>query len=344
MAKHHYLPAAFIGRFSDQTVGPMRDRMIWVNNSMAGKIMQTTPSGIGFKRGLYNLSDGRDIDHWQYEANLGHVLDDIAQGHDISLDDYIRVAVPFVAGLFVRGREFNQRFEGMPMIKHLKENDLLNADNTNISRSIRLQRLLAPVASAHWKILHNQPGQPPLVSNDIGLVPTKNLETGDIGWAIPLDTRTILGIFPCKKRRIADFTSHQWRVQMDHLSPNPAIFVGFHEQLAKSANEFVFGPTRQSVAAVAAGHSKQPEDLAIIMEGAWNDLFSGADLRKHEFEWHYLAAIANKNVSPHADEMYVFQLEDVGLTKWSPPILMLSGDDPKTGISFEGNELYLDLD
>src|SRR5947209_6550054 len=114
MAKDHYLPAAFIGRFSQDTLGALRDRHIWVNNGKARKILKSTPASIGYKKGLYNLKDGSNIDKWDYESSLNITLTKISNRQQISLDDWLRIAVPFITGLFVRGKEFNRRYEAIP--------------------------------------------------------------------------------------------------------------------------------------------------------------------------------------------------------------------------------------
>src|SRR6266702_1208123 len=200
MAKDHYLPAGFIGRFSSDTTGAYRDRRLWTYNSKAGKTLNTAASAIGYKKGLYNLHDGKTVDKWDYEGPLNRVLDDIAQSKEITLDDWVRIAVPFVTGLFVRGKEFNERYENMPLIKGLADN--LNPDNTNGSRILRLQRQLAPVMAARWVVLHNADPNTAIISNDLGLVLTQDATTKAVGWAIPLDPKTVLGIFPQKMRVI----------------------------------------------------------------------------------------------------------------------------------------------
>jgi len=345
MAKDHYLPAAFIGRFSKKNTGPARNRPIWVNNSRASKVIQTTPSNIGFKRGLYNLSNGKSIDGWGYEQQLNRVLNDIGKGKSISLDDYLRVAVPFVTGLFVRGKEFNVRYENIPTIKHLAESDLINPDNTNMSRAMRLQKMLTPVTSARWVVLHNHSNGIPILSNDLGLVPTMDMLTGDTGWAVPLDASTVLGVFPSKSRHIATFHSGSWWAQIEHVYPDPQMFIGINNEIAKTADEFVFGPTKESVESVVATREKQPDDFAYIMEWSWTKMFTGRELSQYDFHWYYLAGIAHKNVLPEGSKPYRFILEDVGMgEKWSPSIPLLPGDNnASTGITFEKNSLYLNL-
>jgi hypothetical protein len=345
MAKDHYLPAAFIGRFSDETTERRRNRSIWIHNGKANKILVTTPSAVGYKTGLYNLANGTDIDKWSYEDSLNRVLGRISEGKVLSLDDYLRVAVPFVTGLFVRGKEFNKRYEEMPTIKHLAESDLINTDNTNMSRIIRLQRMLAPVTTARWVVLHSTAAQP-VISNDLGLTLTKNLANGEIGWAIPLDKQTILGIFPLKRRSIAYYEHCVWTANIEHLYPDPSMFEGINEQIAKSASEFVFGPTRESVAGVQPSITKSAEDLAIVMEAGWNEVFERKEYAAHERDWQYLSAIANLNLNPRNALRYEFKVTDLDIkNKWFPTLYFMPSDRTlsPSGIEFSTNEMYLNM-
>lgn len=345
MAKDHYLPAAFIGRFSQDTSGALRNRHIWVNNGKAGKILSTTPSSIGYKKGLYALKNGSDIDKWNYEGLLNRVLTDISNSKQISLDDWLRVAVPFVTGLYARGKEFNKRYEAIPTIKHLTEQNLVNPDNTNGARAMRLQRLLGPVTAARWVVLHST-AKTPIITNDLGLTLTKNLADGDIGWAIPLDRQTVLGIFPRKLRNIGSWDGERWYANIEHLHPVPEVFSGINVEIAKSASEFVFGPTRESVKAVTPASDKKAEDLAIIMEARWNEVFSRKEYVAHAKDWEMLSAIANLNLDIDRALTYNLNLEDLDLKhKWSPPIYFIPANLTPfpSGVGFYHDQMILNL-
>jgi hypothetical protein len=345
MAKDHYLPAAFIGRFSLSTATRIRERAVWTYNSKAKKLLLVAPSAIGHRKGLYNTSDGNTVDKWKYEDQLGRVLDSLAHADDITLDDWIHVAVPFAAGLFVRGREFNERYESMPLINELQKSGLISPDNTNVSRILRLQRQLAPVAAARWVVLHNQGGLP-LVSNDLGLVLTQNLENGEAGWAIPIDTKTILGIFPRKFREIATYRDDRWYADIEHLYPNPTTFSGFNHQIARSATEFIFGPDEDSVKALTKYVDGEGPDLPIVMEAPWSKMFSREELIAHEADWRAVASIANLNLTPDTALEHNFSFNDLDLKdKWFPPVLGLATNLTAfpSGVGFHDNKMCLNL-
>jgi hypothetical protein len=346
MAKHHYLPAAFIGRFSFSTATHMREREVWTYNNKSKKLLPVTPAAIGYRKGLYNLSGGQAVDKWEmYENQLGRVLDSLAHADKVTLDDWIHVAVPFVAGLFVRGKEFNERYESMPVIKGLQQNGLISQDNTNGSRILRLQRQLSPVVAARWVVLHNQ-GDLSLVSNDLGLMLTQNLENGEAGWAIPIDTKTILGIFPRKFREIAAYRDGSWYANIEHLYPNPTILSDFNRQIASSATDFIFGPDENSVKPLTKYVDDEGPDLPALMEGAWANIFSREELTAHDADWRTIASIANLNLTPEAAFEHQFSLNDLDLkNKWFPPMLFLSVNLTAfpSGVGFHNNKMYLNL-
>ena len=345
MTNHHYLPAAFIGRFSLSTTVRVRKRAVWMYSSKAQRLLLVSAETIGHRKGLYSLADGGTVDKWKYEDQLGRVLDSLAHADTMTLDDWIHVAVPFVTGLFVRGKEFNKRYESMPVIEELQQSRLISPDNTNFSRILRLQRQLAPVAAARWVVLHNQ-GDLSLVSNDLGLGLTQNLENGEGGWAIPIDTKTILGIFPRKFREIATYRDGRWYATIEHLYQNSTILSDFNRQIACSATEFIFGPDENSVKPLANYVDGEGPDLPTLMEAAWANIFSREELAAHEADWRTVASIANLNLAPDAALEHTYSLNDLDLkNKWFPPVFFLATNLTAfpSGVGSYDNKMCLNL-
>ncbi len=348
MAKDHYLPAGFIGRFSSDATGAYRDRKLWTYNVKARKTLNTAASAIGYKKGLYNLHDGRTVDKWDYEGPLNRVLDDIANSKDVTLDDWVHIAVPFITGLFVRGKEFNERYENMPMMKEFMKSGMVNPDNTNGSRIMRLQRQLSPVIAARWVVLHNSDPTTPMISNDLGLVLTQDSNNGAVGWAIPLDPQTVLGIFPQKVRRIARYNGSTWYANIEHLRPSAGMFKGMNEQVARASREFIFGADESSMETNKQYTGVEVEEkMSVIMEGPWAQMFSGKELVAHEAEWQIVAGLANLNLSPDEIPKHEFSLEDLNLqNKWSPPIVLFPANLTPfpSGVGIRGNDMVLALE
>lgn len=346
MAKDHYLPAGFIGRFSSDTAGAYRKRRLWVYNWKASKTLNTAAGAIGYKHGLYNLHGGKTIDKWGYEGPLNRVLDDLVQGKEITLDDWVRIAVPFVTGLFIRGKEFNERYESLPLIKVAAGR--LTPDNTNGSRILRLQRQLAPVMAARWVVLHPVGlGATPFISNDLGLVGTLNAVTNAVGWAIPLDPKTLLGIFPQKMRAIGRFDSGVWRANIEHVSPPAALLQGMNEQIARTSQEFIFGASKADVDAYKQDTGVEAVDqMPFVMEYAWAKTLSYRELAAHAEDWWRVASIANLNLSPDQALNHHFGLKDLDIeNKWVPPMVFLSINTTEfpSGVGFHGDDMLLNL-
>ena len=82
-----------------------------------------------------------------YESRFAVALDGLISG---SLDAaiWLRVLVPFVAGVLVRGPDFNHRFTRRTQGFQFTP----DKDNINSVRLLELQRLLAPVLAARWQV------------------------------------------------------------------------------------------------------------------------------------------------------------------------------------------------
>lgn len=315
-------------------------------NSKADKILSTSGSAIGYKNELYSLQDGNTIDRWDYEVSLNRVLDDITQGKEITLDDWVRIAVPFIAGLFVRGKEFNNRYENMISIKGLS-GGLLNPDNTNGGRILRLQRQLAPIMAARWGVLHNTNAAMSIISNDLGLVLTQDTASKAVGWAIPLDPATVLDIFPQKMQVIGHYYSGTWYASIEHRSPSATMFQGINEQIARASNEFIFGANKIDIETFKQYTGVDIENkTSIIMEAPWSQTFSGQELIAHERDWRMVASIANLNLSPNRALRYKFRAEDLEANnKWTPPMEFLPANltEFPSGVGFRNKEMLLNL-
>jgi hypothetical protein len=169
MARDHYVPASVLGRFSAEPVSRVRDRRLVVGRS--GKVFSAKAESIGFVNKLYDVSstglwlasgaeDPGSVDRMisGYESQLPDVLDllDLLdRTARVPLRAWLRVLVPFIAAMFVRGRDFGARFEGRPVVRAAGAS---GRDNTNRARLLELQRLLAPVTCARWVVLHQAGG------------------------------------------------------------------------------------------------------------------------------------------------------------------------------------------
>ena len=213
MPLHHYLPATYIARFSNDDNVRRRKRIIYGGNNNNGKIFKTTAEKVGAINNFYTLVEAKDepdlIDNiWEkYESKLNEAIDGLINSR-INAITWARVLVPFVTCMLIRSPDFNTRFERRILEIQL-DLEKLSPDNINFGRILEIQRLLTPILAANW-IVFNIQGNEELITNDIGYAPFRNLPTGEIGFSIPLDTKHILGIMPRKERIIAYAENNEW--------------------------------------------------------------------------------------------------------------------------------------
>ncbi|MGX7680670.1 DUF4238 domain-containing protein [Jatrophihabitans sp. DSM 45814] len=347
MARDHYLPAAFIGRFSDDTAGARRDRQIFVRRRDQTEVFSTTPSKIARVHDLYTMSkdDGPpdSVDEiWQaYESKIGPALDDLCNGKGISLNVWLRVLVPFITSKFVRGKDFDERFRRRPVIQTLQGTSVVEQD-FNRARMMELQRLLAPVMAARWVVIHKTGGAP-FLCNDLGLSATSDPSTGAQGWAVPLGPNDALGIFPRRQRTIARWGAMGWTAEIDHRDL-PRVEVGSHNQaLAIVTTEFMFGSSSRELRRAASFYPDARPNPELTME-RWPQ---NHRLRLvHEYEWHRLVTASVKPFAALSKMRKPFQriTPDVLARGWHP-VMILSVNLPEflTGLSLNGESIRLDL-
>lgn len=355
MAKDHYIPAAYIGRFSGKSKGRARERPIAVYNVRSKTIRTVKASSIGARKGMYKLVEGDrdesqlndDIDNWAaYETSIPRVLDQICNREGISLDDWVHVAVPFVTGLFVRGREFDTRYESRPgMAESMQKGDVLRAAIINGGRALEMCRLLAPVMAARWTIIRG-PSHCRLISNDRGLAATQDRNTGQLGWVVPLDKNTALGIFPQTERVLARWTGTDWTAHLVHgeLSPSDT-FDDLNRKLATCCNEFIYGCS-EALMKPLRKHAVKQVDPEWLMEFNWAQI-SRQQRVAHERDWYTVSKIAATNMPPDNVRDYDFSDRMGANDRWSPPIYWipsnLSSFPPGISVSRSSLKLTLDL-
>lgn len=334
---HHYLPAGFIGRFSADTTGPLRERPVFVLEPDKDNAAATKAESIGYEKDLYTLygavnnqTPNAVDDVWAlYEQRLGPALDELAKPGQktISANTWLRVLVPFVTGLFVRGAEFGKRYEARPTVKSLYGADSAFAtpewrsDNTNNSRLIEFQRLLAPVMAARWVVMHTK-GSHPVITNELGFTIFQPPDGSDPGIAIPIGPNTILGIirtWPTHGRLVMqDRGTGQWRAFIDHRTLTENDQINFNEAMANISRGFIAGPDAVSLEPHKEALARK-KLKAELVEAFWpNPLVRVA----HEFEW-YRAATAISKKSGNLTQAAMQDMDwDVIARDWAPMVIL----------------------
>ena len=358
MARDHYLPAAFIGRFSDESRPGLsaRERRVWVAHtprrrpSNPATIVYCRASTVGYSNDLYDLprqhlpGNAQDqpasVDSWRYEPELPHVLDELCNGGTLSLSDWLHVAVPFVAGLFVRGTDFNARYEsrlGGISEKIEAESPGWSSFNTNFARATEMSCLLVPIMAASWTV-HHAPLAIDIVTNSVGLIPSFDPRLRRTGWAIPLDPKAVLMLLPGNRRCFASHGDKDWNAVIEHLSQPPSFFVGLNVTAAQCAPEFIIGPTRESVEGPAGLLSpKDPQQLAAMFDLGWKTQTGLSTTARDVALWAQAAAIADSNVSPlEVLQQRSLSWGSVDTSRWIPTAIVMDN-----GTGAPGHKLLL---
>jgi tetratricopeptide (TPR) repeat protein len=347
MPRDHYLPASVIGRFATDNAGPARERLVFVLRRGQKTAYQMRAKNIGYAKDLYSVSPELALDGTStsvdpklhgYEPALPQALDLLDRSAEIDITTWLRTLVPYVASVFVRGNDFIPRFQERPSVAGAST--LNTSENANAARFIELERLLAPVCCAQWTVLHKAGGES-FVLNDLGLIGTTNLSTGEAGWAVPISKDSVLGIFPEQRRPVAQYRAGKWWALIAHGPLNAMAARGFNDATARFATSYLIGPDPQVAERLAPliGENSDPRNL---ME-SWP--FEGKTLRAHAWDWHRLISATAANLAP--DELGDLHNIDIeALAKgWCPPIgIILNMREFPTGLARVGNMIELTME
>lgn len=290
--KQHFLPAAFIGRFSEAQTGASRKRQVWVVRRGEQRPHKSAARRVGFALDLYTLIDPSELDAtlidqmWStVEATLPEALDDLVAGRDgkMAARPWAQTLVPFFASLFVRGPEFTRRFETRlrDALGDSYEEAVRNPDNTNFARLIELQRLYAVVMRAEWRVVHFAEDAR-LITSDVGYSLTRDLDDDRIGYAIPIDEHTAAALFPGSGRPRLWWRDGSWIAgPITHIDMPAAAGADLNRATAASGIAELYGPTPESLA--DARDLIATEDAAAV--GPLYLTADGASLRDSEMLW-----------------------------------------------------------
>jgi hypothetical protein len=306
----------------------------------------TKAENIGYVNNLYRTSispwggtpTSVDPELHGYESGLPAALDSLEQGAPISLSVWLRILVPYVAAIFVRGADFAPRFMSRPSVAAAGGTNTM--ENANIGRAIELERLLAPACCARWTVLHKSAGEP-FVLNDLGVTVTLDIRTGEHGWAIPIGKNSILGIFPRNSGPVSIYDAGGWQAIIGHGLLNSGETTRFNDFTARGAISFVIGSEPAAVERLAPVLGDQGNVSAIM--DSWP--FDHRTRLAHAREWHRLMTVAIRNTPP--DDLVDLQYVDwkALAMDWYPPAgVILNMREFPSGLTRVGNVIGLNLD
>jgi hypothetical protein len=259
--EQHFLPASFIGRFSLDDSGPWRKRKVWVQR-VGRPAYEASAEYVGRSRRIYDREKPRNaqevtIDNdWKYEPRLPEALNALGdRSRPLDARLWAEVLVPFVSSLFIRGLDFTKRYqERMPgftgPVGDEAESPLFGSwhDATIAARLLEWQRIIAPVMSAEWNVVHGS-GEPILITNDIAhcLMLKAGGSPEDVSYAFPVTTSSILVLERRVVRRILDWDGQDWTAPIVHRDVPDWELMNCRAAMQHAAQREVYGPTREAV-------------------------------------------------------------------------------------------------
>lgn len=339
MPLHHYLPATYLASFSKDCTLPRRERLIAVGDKRSERVFSASAANVGAIQNFYTLVDQpRDPQLvekvWvDYETNLANAVEQLINRH-LDARTWAGVLVPFVAGLLVRGPDFNERFEAR--IEPWRE--LAGPDNTNQARLLEIQRLLGPVVAAKWIVMTARGGGS-LITNDVGFAAFASPRR-EVGLAVPLGHKHVLGIIPRRRGSVVVARDGKWWPLIEYVKLRPDNHRQLNVTLAKGARRFIFGADEPTVADYlscvddAPARVPEPYELGFIY---------GPLAMVHEFTWHRLVGVLAK--PPDHGDAWKFNLDWEAIASvWKPVIVFpLNLPEFPPALSREGNIIYVDF-
>jgi len=331
-----------LGRFSSQTTGRRRRGLLWVKSVSARDPYRRAAEKLAAQVGLYDVGDSSlgpggtaDI-AWGYERYLQAALDTLAD-RDARLDGQLwaRGAVLFLAGLFVRGPEFQDEF-ARRIAAISRDLRMDGASNAVAGRLIDFQLLLAPVLAARWTVLHFGPTVE-LITSDRGYALTSTPDGSEHAYVVPIDRHTALVVAPRSAGVPLFWREGSWSAQVEHRDAPDAEAPALNRAIAAFAIEAVFGSRRETVEAVAGQVGAAPRLSA--------GLFAGLDPVSHLYDYFRVLAALKVDPGEAAAAARGLDWSHISDADWTAPIIveLLFPERAKGGVSVGEGRIVVDL-
>ena len=272
-----------------------------------------------------------------YEVSLPRAIQQLVSGEEVELDLFLRVLVPFVAAFFLRGPDFDARMTAR--IRALGVDP--RPGNSNAVRPMELRRLLTPVIACRWMVVSRRPSADRLVVSDIGWVPFREPESGEVGAAIPLNADAVLQLVFQREKTVSRWNGTTWVANIERRTLADGAAEAFNFLQADYSIRHVFAATERAARKVAP--RLQSEQKRPPLEPGVFAPMSGSPARAHENLWFALASNAGR--PPHDPLLAKFDAgwDSVG-SGWHPPVIPYRvTDEEKRALSIAGDAIRLTL-
>jgi uncharacterized protein DUF4238 len=342
--QQHYVPAAYLGRFSSDESRRFRERRLWVRDRRADRVFIQPAEKIARKIAIYDVEDdsmgvGRTLDiAWGYEAGLSDSLTALVD-RDSTLDGtlWATTLVPFIAGLFVRGPEFQQEYtRRFPKSLERTVPRVAHPDNATAGRLIEFQLLLAPVMTSQWSVLHFT-SEVNLVTNDTGYA-VASTTLGD-SYVVPLDRHTALAVTWSSRKRVLSWVDEHWVAPVEHYIVADYEASDLLRAIGAFARHAVYGPTRDLVEQ-AAQHLGVASAIGPGLFGSPD----GMDLGCHIYD--YFRVLSTLQYAPTNSDTAIANIDWPAVEhSWTAPVVVeiLFPERTSGGVRENGGHVTIDL-
>jgi hypothetical protein len=295
VAKHHLLPAAYLGGFSLVDADRMRERPIWVGRR-TGRPFQQKAENVALRADNYTVSAGAVLIGGGTEPSS--VIDDLWSGAENSLREIIDgissavstgllelriwlMAVELLTQFFVRTAAYDDAQTSAS--KSLPRP--LTRDEVNGSRIMNLQRLRPAVLHGAWLVRPAPSGA--LVTNDCGYTPVHDVETDSVGYAFPLSHDLAVFVHRAPIDRTIIKQAGWLGIEVGSLELSGSETLSLNRSVAANAVTEVFGPSETVVHDAQQGFQPdvaRPGPDLLVPSSSW--------LREHELDWFDLLDLA----------------------------------------------------
>ncbi len=259
MARDHLIPAVLIGQFAipEDFTKKARDRGIYASTKNKRITERRRVEKIGFATNFYDhppLPSGIAAgETWNaYEDQIPAATIEVTKAGPFPLIDswiWLKVLVPLVAGLYVRGVDFTPA----KRVGHFDVNGVLmpiSPNNENAARMPEHIRLMAPLMGAQWTIIRRAANSKPFLISDLGygLVAHGLRKDGSPrinGIMVPLTPDVAVQVERRHPgpRAIAVGVGGNWKTPMRAQTMTASEVDAFNRGVCRNASDFVAGPT-----------------------------------------------------------------------------------------------------
>jgi len=245
--------------------------------------------------------------------------------------------VPFVAGLFARGPEFQKEFaERLPAELREESPHLGEPSRATGARLVDLQLLLAPILAARWAVVHFADNAD-LVTSDRGYALTTTPDGGSPSYAIPVSRSAAVIVTPRDRGTPIRWSGESWVVDIEHFDATPGDAQALNDAIGAFTRQAIFGSSKEAVEKTGADLGKADRLTA--------GLFVVLDPASHLYDYFRVLIATADPPGPDRSLSEEIDWTKVSVDDWRAPVVveLLFPDRTRGGVSVRHGLISVDL-